>query len=628
MRLIPLLIAALLTVCLSMPVPQARYPLRRRILSASQKDPIEAKDTVLVRSSTMWPPWPFSLLSKKEEPEDAVPVRRRRGPIVFWSYLRTSAGIGFRQVQVVATQLWFHLPAGAPPLLLYATFPRPISIFADPFSRRVALGSLGLAILSWGHSELHRYRQQTPLPISQQIVLPPFLPEEPQQSALEKLESESSWNTTMMVQPHTWKSQVKIWQNRRRLRSHERLHAHRLAIYEEFVALQSLQKAKAHPEMRTAMGYALVTGASQGIGRAIAVELARHSIPLVLVARNIERLTALAYDLEACYGIKCCIVQADLSRPGEAERIYKATTEAGLTVDVLVNNAGVSKQGLSFDMSPDDVSNMLQLNIMSVSALTHLYGRDMKDRRRGRIMMISSICGAVAGLSSVSVYAATKAFENSLGLSLAKELEPFGVAVTTVMPGAVRDTGFRSRSESQEALCWKIPFYAKSPVNVAGSSVRAMLRGDSECTPGWMNKAFLKVLKPALPQRLHNLVGEVAWSPVPWFRPSQTQEVIETNEVDSMPTPAPKPRGPLQIHKSLQRAFKPAPMILQLDEDPKEIEAPQNEGEEADASQEPEEPSAPEVLSTEQDDRHVGERFADIGGSLDPFGEREWGRLQ
>ena len=171
-------------------------------------------------------------------------------------------------------------------------------------------------------------------------------------------------------------------------------------------------------------------------------------------------------------------------------------------------------QGPSCDLPLHDLNEMIQLNALSASTLTHLYGRDMKQRKRGRIMMLSSICGAVAGLPTVSVYAATKAFANSLALGLAKELEPHGVGVTCVMPGAVRDTGFKTRSQSEEALCWKVPFYSKTPQQVAEMAVRALLRGDTESTPGWQNRVFVKVMKPALPQRIHNIIAEIAWSPL------------------------------------------------------------------------------------------------------------------
>jgi short chain dehydrogenase len=177
---------------------------------------------------------------------------------------------------------------------------------------------------------------------------------------------------------------------------------------------------------------------------------------------------------------------------------------------------------------------MIQVNAMSVSTLTHLFGRDMKQRRRGRILIVSSICGAVDGIATVAVYSATKAFENSFGIALGKELEPYGVGVTCLLPGAVRGTEFRSRSKSQEALCWKLPFYAKTASSVAESGIRAVLRGDSEVTPGLLNRIFLKGLKPVVPQRLHNLMAEIMWNPLslPFRHKERTAPVVvETNQL-------------------------------------------------------------------------------------------------
>jgi len=163
-------------------------------------------------------------------------------------------------------------------------------------------------------------------------------------------------------------------------------------------------------------GYALVTGASSGIGRAISVELARYHIPLILVARDISKLKSVANDIERHYNVKVKILQADLSTPDCAKRIYDATK--GLNVDILVNNAGVCTHGDFVDGDSVDVMNMMSVNIGAVTHLSHLYGRDMKERRRGRILIVSSLSGALPGNPNVAVYAATKAYEKSFASSL------------------------------------------------------------------------------------------------------------------------------------------------------------------------------------------------------------------
>lgn len=435
-----------------------------------------------------------------------------------------------------------------------------IPLVTNPFCRLAAFTGIGFAIVSWAHSDWHRKRSLTPLPLVYRdihaAILPPYLPEElptilslstasssfyrmlsiprirraflrkhGEQHINNEEEEEDEEDGNIAILPDLDASQrgpISIstrflkWTRMREERRKVRHNSYRKEIYDQLVALQEIRK-RVMPRWsfsENKMGFALVTGASRGIGRAIAVELARWEIPLILLARDFERLVALANDLEACYGVQCCVLQADLSKPYVAESVFNTTQQAGLTVDILVNNAGFSSQGIAMDQPAEEAHQMLLLNTVSASMLTHLYGREMKRRRRGRILMVSSVAGSVAGIPTVALYSATKAFQNSLAVGLAKEMERSGVGVTCVMPGAVRDTDFRSRSKSGEALCWKIPFYTKKPSEIAEMSVQAMLRGDLELMPGWQNRIFVKVLKPILPQRLHNLLAEIAWNPL------------------------------------------------------------------------------------------------------------------
>lgn len=157
--------------------------------------------------------------------------------------------------------------------------------------------------------------------------------------------------------------------------------------------------------------------------------------------------------------------------------------------------------------------------------------------------MVSSVCGEVNGIASVAVYSATKAFQNSFGVALGKELEPYGVGVTCLVPGAVRGTEFRERSQSGEALFWKVPFYSKSAATVAECGVRAMLLGDTQVTPGVMNRVFLKVVQPVCPQRLHNLIAEFMWNPLrmPWRKPmTDLQSTAPSPPRNDQPLPTPR----------------------------------------------------------------------------------------
>jgi hypothetical protein len=174
--------------------------------------------------------------------------------------------------------------------------------------------------------------------------------------------------------------------------------------------------------------------------------------------------------------------------------------------------------------------------------------------------MVSSICGTVAGLPTVAAYAATKSFENVLGISMAKEMEPYGVGVFCLTPGAVKGTDFKS--VASDALCWKIPFYSKTPSQVADVGVKLMLRGDTQFTVGWQNRVFVKMLKPALPPRLHNIVAEAAFNPLrsPFARIklSEEQQVTEKDKASSNPSPSQLPS--LRPQSSLN----PPPRLLKL----------------------------------------------------------------
>ena len=302
----------------------------------------------------------------------------------FLTHLSSSYALFFSSIN----KLWFHLPPAAPPLILLASIPRTMMIdnqktkvvplLSIPFARNLALAGLGFAVMSWAHMELHRKRNLAPLLLPydrvSSVFLPPFLPAEVPEPELDALDieektakgqntttsatiEESSDNSVInLVRPKIRQiydlyenaprpSIIKELKRKRTQRRREAAKIRRLSVFDELVALQAIKRKTQRlsgkskkPDVRP--GYALVTGASQGIGRAIAVELARWEIPLILVARDIDRLVSLAYDLEACYGVKCCVLSADLSDIDSADRIHESTKKAGLTVDILVNNAG------------------------------------------------------------------------------------------------------------------------------------------------------------------------------------------------------------------------------------------------------------------------------------------------
>jgi short-subunit dehydrogenase len=179
---------------------------------------------------------------------------------------------------------------------------------------------------------------------------------------------------------------------------------------------------------------ALVTGASSGIGREFARELAGDGHDLVLTARREAAMRALAGELQK-HGATVTVIPADLSRPGAAADLVRNLEARGLAVDVLINNAGLGGVGRLDRVDPVRIGEMLQVNIVALTELTRLLLPGMIARRRGRIMLVASTAGFLPG-PGMAVYFASKAYVLSLGEALAQELRGTGVGVTTLCPGA------------------------------------------------------------------------------------------------------------------------------------------------------------------------------------------------
>jgi uncharacterized protein len=190
---------------------------------------------------------------------------------------------------------------------------------------------------------------------------------------------------------------------------------------------------------RSTRPLALVSGASSGIGIAVACELARHGHDLVLTARRAAPMEALAGELRAL-GASVTVIPADLSRPGAAAGLAHDVSSRGVEIDVLVNNAGLGGLGRFDRMEFGRISEILQVNIVALTELTRCLLPGMVARGRGRVMLVSSVAGFQPG-PRMAVYFASKAYVTSLGEALAYELRRTGVTVTVLCPGAT-DTEF------------------------------------------------------------------------------------------------------------------------------------------------------------------------------------------
>jgi uncharacterized protein len=180
--------------------------------------------------------------------------------------------------------------------------------------------------------------------------------------------------------------------------------------------------------------WAVVTGASAGIGEALAVELAEAGVHLVLTARRRDRLDALAERLRSKHSIQTKVIVADLTLPEAPQQIFDATEGAGLKVDVLVNNAGFGEYGEFLRSRMEMQLDMVQVNCTAVVHLSRLFLPAMVERRQGAVLIVASTA-AYQPVAYMATYAASKAFDRMLAEALAEEMKRYGVRVSALCPG-------------------------------------------------------------------------------------------------------------------------------------------------------------------------------------------------
>ncbi len=240
----------------------------------------------------------------------------------------------------------------------------------------------------------------------------------------------------------------------------------------------------------------LVTGASSGIGRALARLFAADGSRLLLVARNRQRLQALAEELEREHGTESRVITSDLSLPGAAGKL--AGGLEGTRIDLLVNNAGLGYYGQLATLPPERVLEQLRVNVEALTELTARLLPQMVARGQGHVVNIGSLAGLQPGGPGMAVYYATKAYVQSFSLALAEELAGSGVKVTVVCPGPT-DTEFQRRAgmEHKTGLFSLLPVMSEEAV--ARAAWRGIRRGRRVVVPGLVNK--LLGLAGSLPPR-------------------------------------------------------------------------------------------------------------------------------
>jgi short-subunit dehydrogenase len=180
--------------------------------------------------------------------------------------------------------------------------------------------------------------------------------------------------------------------------------------------------------------WALVTGASAGIGKALAQELASGGTHLLLTARRGDRLQELAKQLRSNHKVNTEVFEADLAKPSAPEEIFQFTKEKGIAIELLINNAGFGQYGELPSVEPQRLLDMVQVNCSAVLHLTRLFLPEMIARRRGDVLIVASTV-AFQAVPYISTYAATKVFDLFLAEGLAEEMKPYGVRVCALCPG-------------------------------------------------------------------------------------------------------------------------------------------------------------------------------------------------
>ncbi|HSG50324.1 MAG TPA: SDR family oxidoreductase [Longimicrobiales bacterium] len=231
-------------------------------------------------------------------------------------------------------------------------------------------------------------------------------------------------------------------------------------------------------------GWALVTGASGGLGADMARILAARGFPLVLTARSAPDLEDLARELGEAHGTQVRLVPMDLSSPGAGDALADAVEATGIPVEVLVNNAGFGQWGPWVEQDAEEEAAMLRLNVEALTVLARRMAPGMVAQGYGRILNVGSVAGFFPG-PLMTVYYATKAYVLSFSEALAEELRGTGVTVTCLCPGPVR-TGFQDRA----AL--SLPRVTSPAVvpsrEVARAGIEGMFRGRARVVPGLLNK--------------------------------------------------------------------------------------------------------------------------------------------
>ena len=238
---------------------------------------------------------------------------------------------------------------------------------------------------------------------------------------------------------------------------------------------------------------ALITGASGGIGAEIAREIAADKHNLILVARNRASMQALADELSAKHGISVTVFDCDLTQPNASADLHRRVTEAGLRVDVLINNAGVGFHDFLHEQDSKRIYDTNALSITALTELTRLFLPDMVAHKCGGVINVASIAAFVPE-PTMAVYAASKAYVLSLTLALSEEFKGTGVVATVLCPGPTKSNFFKTAEMEDNPLV----------------SSSAMMDADVVAKAAWSGfKKGKRLVMPGIKNKLTTILGAI-----------------------------------------------------------------------------------------------------------------------
>jgi len=250
----------------------------------------------------------------------------------------------------------------------------------------------------------------------------------------------------------------------------------------------------------------LITGASGGIGKELAECFAQGGHNVVLVARSEDKLLDLAKGYLKKYGIQATVIAKDVASPGVPGEIFEELKEKGIIIDYLVNNAGFGLYGNFLETQLEEETNMIDINIKALTAMTKLFLPDMVKRGQGGIMNVASLVSFFPG-PMMSVYYATKAYVLSFTEALENEVRGTGVIVSALCPG-LTSTGFVNRSGMGDSKLYQNGGLMEAK-QVAEEGYRAFLQGQTLIIPGARNR-FMAFIPRFMPRKMvTHVIGSI-----------------------------------------------------------------------------------------------------------------------